>query len=88
MIRLLCIISFFMSASVTFAATCADSEQIINRLKEDFGEKLILQSKEKNEHYFQVWRNDVTGTWSMFITTPDKLHCLVSSGKNEIKGLS
>lgn len=79
---------FAVTANSAYAVTCADSAEIVKRLKERFGEELILQSEAINGRYFQVWKNDETGTWSMFITTPDNLHCLVGTGIDEIKGLS
>lgn len=88
MIKLLLATTFAVTASGAYAATCADSDEIVKRLKEQFGEELILQSEAINDRYFQVWKNDETGTWSMFITTTDSLHCLVGTGKDEVKGLS
>ena len=88
MIKLLLATTFAATASSAYAVTCADSDEIEKRLKERFGEELILQSEAVNDRYFQVWRNDETGTWSMFITTPDNLHCLVGTGTDEVKGLS
>ena len=88
MLKLLLATTFAATTSSAYAATCADSDEIVKRLKERFGEELILQSEAVNDRYFQVWKNDETGTWSMFITTPDGLHCLVGTGKDEVKGLS
>lgn len=88
MLKLLLATTFVVTASSAHAVQCADSAEIVKRLKERFGEELILQSEAINDRYFQVWQNDETGTWSMFITTPDKLHCLVGSGKDEVKGYS
>lgn len=83
MIKLLLATTFVVTASSAYAATCADSAAIEQRLKERFEETLVSQSEIVNGRVFQVWMSDDTGTWTMIIKTEDGYSCLVGSGQNE-----
>ncbi|MEM8570529.1 MAG: hypothetical protein AAGG56_06415 [Pseudomonadota bacterium] len=60
---------------------CADRGKVIERLEERYGETLKSVGLHKNRGVIEVYASSSTGTWTILLTRPDGLACLVASGE-------
>ena len=63
------------------AASCADRQTVIERLADRFGERVQSMGLGANNGIVEVFASDETGTWTITITMPDGMTCLVASGQ-------
>ena len=59
---------------------CGDGEDIIARLEKDWGEAAEILALDASGRMVRILVNPDTGTWSMLLTAPNGLTCLVSHG--------
>ena len=74
-------------ASVTDAVAqdsrnCAPREAVVDRLAEGYGETRQSIGLGANNSVVEVFASDETGTWTITVTTPNGLTCLVASGQS------
>lgn len=60
---------------------CAPTAQMIERLAKAFGEELSAAGVDARGNMLGVYSNPSNGTWTVTVTTPDKVSCVVSSGE-------
>ena len=60
---------------------CAPIAQMTERLSQAFGEHLAAGGLTTAGRLLQVYANREKGTWTVTVTTPDGVSCLVSSGE-------
>jgi hypothetical protein len=60
---------------------CAPTAQMIERLDKGFGERLSAAGLGANGSMVAVYSNPESGSWTITVTTPDKVSCVVSSGE-------
>lgn len=60
---------------------CAPAAQIIERLGNQFGEHLSAAGLDAQGRMLAVYSNPASGTWTVTVTTPDKVSCVVASGE-------
>lgn len=63
------------------AAQCADHSQIIVRLAERYGETRQGVGLGQNNSIVEIYASRDTGTWTILVTMPDGIACLVASGE-------
>jgi len=70
-------------APPAYAASCAARETVIERLQEQFSEQLAaggLQSTRPVKTMVEVWASPETGTFTILLTNPNGLTCVVAAG--------
>ncbi len=61
---------------------CAERAKVIQRLAERYGETLQSLGLQENSTLLEVYASDATGTWTILITRPNGMACLVASGQS------
>lgn len=74
-------------ASTTDAAAqnnrnCAPRDAVVDRLAEGYGETRQSVGLGANNAVVEVFASDETGTWTITVTTPNGMTCLVASGQS------
>lgn len=65
------------------AANCAKRDMVVERLKTKYDESFAaggLQSSRNSQTLVEVWASKATGTFTVMLTTPDGLSCVVATG--------
>jgi hypothetical protein len=63
------------------AAACADRAQVVSRLEERYGETLQSMGLHQNNNLLEVYASAETGTWTILVTRPDGIACLIAAGQ-------
>ncbi|XDA97782.1 hypothetical protein AB1M95_16960 [Sulfitobacter sp. LCG007] len=61
---------------------CAPREAVVDRLATGYGESRQSMGLGSNNAVVEVFASDETGTWTITVTTPNGLTCLVASGQS------
>ena len=61
---------------------CAPRQAVVDRLVEGYGETRQSMGLGANNAVVEVFASDETGTWTITVTTPNGLTCLVASGQS------
>ncbi len=70
-------------ATPAYAASCAKRDIVVKRLKALYSEQLTaggIQTTSTTQNYVEVWSSPDTGTFTVILTTPYGLSCVVASG--------
>ena len=71
-----------LAATQAFAQPqCADRAQIVERLASHYGESRQSIGLGANNQVVEVFASIETGTWTILVTHPNGLSCLVASGQ-------
>lgn len=62
-------------------ATCGQRDNIVSQLEERYGESRRSMGLQQGRGIVEVWASDETGTWTIVITTPQGLTCLMAAGE-------
>lgn len=62
-------------------ASCADRTQVVERLQTKYGETRQSMGLGRNNGVVEVYASDETGTWTILLSRPDGLACLVAAGE-------
>jgi len=60
---------------------CADRAEVVNRLERNFGETRQSMGLNAQTGVVEVYASDQTGTWTIVLTRPDGVSCLIASGE-------
>jgi hypothetical protein len=60
---------------------CAPRELMVRGLAEKHGEARVGIGLAANGQVVEIWRNPVTGTWTITASTPAGVMCMVASGE-------
>lgn len=63
-------------------SNCAPREAVIERLAEGYGETRQSVGLGTNNAVVEVFASDETGSWTITVTAPGGLTCLVASGQS------
>lgn len=77
------LLSTGMVAAPVFAANCANRDIVVERLQSKYSENLTaggLQSSQNSTALVEVWASEETGTFTVMLTTPNGLTCVVATG--------
>ena len=69
-------------AAAQTARNCAPRERVVERLSEGYGETRQAIGLGANNAVIEVFASDNTGTWTITVTMPSGLTCLVASGQH------
>ena len=75
--------SAVMTTAVSAQQTrnCGPRELVVNRLAEGYGETRQSMGLGANNAVIEVFASDESGTWTITVTTPNGMTCLVASGQ-------
>ncbi|WP_424933165.1 hypothetical protein [Amaricoccus macauensis] len=71
-----------LAAETRTTRPCAERSKVIERLEDRYGETLQSLGLQENSSLLEVYASDSTGTWTILITRPDGVACLVASGQS------
>lgn len=63
------------------ARACAPREKVLSRLAEGYGESRKSIGIGANNQVVEVFASDESGTWTITVTSPAGVTCLVASGQ-------
>ena len=63
------------------ARNCGERAMIVQRLAEGYGESRQSMGLGANNSVMEVYASEETGTWTITVTMPSGLMCLVASGQ-------
>lgn len=66
---------------------CGPIEQVLDMLEHQYNETLLSQ-KEVDGLLFELWSNEVTGSWTLLMYPDDATACLLDAGGEYIEGTS
>ncbi|WP_170385807.1 hypothetical protein [Ruegeria atlantica] len=70
-----------LAAQQVRAGTCAPREDVMKRLTETYGETRRGIGIARQGAVMEVYASDQTGSWTITVTLPDGITCLVVSGQ-------
>lgn len=73
-----------VSVTSTFAQNnnCVDREEAVNTLDKRYGERLYHQALTSKGNLLEVFINEEASTWTVVMSTPEGLSCLMSAGED------
>ena len=63
------------------ARPCAERAKVVERLAERFGETLRSVGLHRDDAVVEVYSSEATGTWTILMTRPDGITCLLAAGQ-------
>lgn len=66
--------------SASAATACAARKDIVAKLAERYGETLQSIGLNRDNGLMEVYASEKTGSWTILLTKPDGVACLVASG--------
>ncbi len=61
---------------------CAERDAVVARLADRYGETLQSIGLQSNSAVVEVYASADTGTWTILMTRPDGISCLIASGES------
>lgn len=69
------------TASAENQRNCAPRETVVDRLASGYGETRQSMGLGANNQVIEIFASTETGTWTITVTTPSGVTCLVASGQ-------
>lgn len=60
---------------------CAERNELVLRLEQSYGETLQSMGLHQDNTLLEVYASEDTGTWTILVTRPDGLSCLIAAGQ-------
>jgi hypothetical protein len=70
-----------MAGPVAAAPPCAARDSVVMQLAERYGETRRGLGVAANDTVMEIFASAASGSWTITVTTPDGLTCLVASGQ-------
>jgi hypothetical protein len=70
-------------AAPAMASSCADRDTVVERLQTYYDESFTaagIQEQEDSQTLVEVWASEETGTFTVMLTRPDGVTCVVATG--------
>lgn len=64
------------------AASCAMRDQIVEKLTRTYDETLTATGLQNAESLVEIWSSPRSGTFTILVTRPNGISCVVSSGEH------
>lgn len=68
------------AAEAETRTACAERKSVVARLADRYGETLQSIGLQSNSAVIEVYASPDTGTWTILMTRPDGISCLIASG--------
>jgi len=72
-----------MTSTPAMAENCAARDTVVERLKSHYSEAPTaagLQTVSEEQSMVEVWASEETGTFTVMLTMPDGMSCIVATG--------
>jgi hypothetical protein len=69
------------SAKAEGRQACAERAKVIQKLEERFGETLRSLGLHQADGVVEIYSSETTGTWTILMTRPDGISCLLAAGQ-------
>ncbi|WP_375689072.1 hypothetical protein [Pseudooceanicola sp. LIPI14-2-Ac024] len=76
-----CLVTASVTAAQAQGRPCAPRDNVIARLAERYGESRKSIGIGANNQVVEMFASDESGTWTITVTSPTGLTCLVASGQ-------
>ena len=73
-----------LSPSIGQASVCSDRDSMISKLKDTYGEAERGMGLSGSEAVIEIWSSAKTGTFTIVMTRPDGVSCVVAAGTSWI----
>lgn len=70
------------SVSAQAGRNCGNRDKIVDRLLNHYGEVRTGAGLTPNNGMMEVYASDEKGTWTIIITTPSGMSCLIAAGQD------
>ena len=77
----LAVVGFAAAASAQTQRNCGPREVVVDRLAQGYGESRKSIGLGSNNSVVEVFASSETGTWTITVTSPNGMTCLVASGQ-------
>ena len=77
----LCLLISAPLAAQAAGPQCAKREQVVDLLATKYGETRQGMGMADNRSVMEMFASDATGTWTITISSPEGITCLVASGQ-------
>ena len=77
----LCLLAATPSANAEGGQACAERSRVVQKLEEKFGETLRSLGLHRDDGVVEVYSSEETGTWTILMTRPDGMSCLLAAGQ-------
>ena len=74
------LIALAISSPATAQQMCGERDQIVAALQAQFGETASDTALQETGNVVEVYRNRESGTWTILVTLPNGMTCLVAAG--------
>lgn len=64
------------------SAQCMPRDALVERLQSKYGESLNGGGLQSSSQLLEVWSSEKSGSFTVFITQPNGLSCVVATGQN------
>lgn len=71
-----------LAAQQVWAQNCAPRKAVVERLSEIYGETRRGIGIARQGAVMEVYASDQTGSWTITVTLPDGMTCLIASGRS------
>lgn len=61
---------------------CAERQKVLDQITEKYGESRRGMGLAQNQGIVEMYASDETGTWTILLTLPNGMTCLVASGSD------
>ena len=69
------------AANAEETRACAERTRVVQKLAEKFGETLRSLGLHRDDGVVEVYSSEETGTWTILMTRPDGMSCLIAAGQ-------
>lgn len=69
------------SAEAGETSACAKRDLVVKKLEQGYGESLRSMGLQKSEGIVEIYSSKTTGSWTILMTRPDGLSCLIAAGQ-------
>jgi predicted methyltransferase len=69
------------AANAEETRACAERSRVVAKLEQKFGETLRSLGLHRDDAVVEVYSSDETGTWTILMTRPDGMSCLLAAGQ-------
>lgn len=60
---------------------CGERDAIVNRLQDKYGETRQSMGLQRNNGVVEIFASEESGTWTILVTLPNGMTCLVAAGE-------
>jgi hypothetical protein len=78
----LTLLAAVLPTTIQAQAACAERDMVVEKLEGRYGEAFAGGGLQSSSSVFEVWFSEEKGTWTILMTRPNGLSCIMASGTN------